>query len=317
MTLNIYDPDYLLRVHRLQMKRNNIIRLIAKLGSWSNDDVKSFADNLIGPVKNVVMEKRADFLQKCLSGLFDKGIPLVKRLYNLSEELSVPALHCLEFLFWLRPSSYPPPTNEMSSLIGSDDLISFVANARKVLRKSMLKDFIELQAALMKSDESDIDWFVNQINSITLQDCSKIEPYRQLYFDLNTFERAEVRSKLRCHAYIQAALTRKAERGMVLDGNNIFMLRKKLSDLEFVLEKIAQSDGFYYPFWIVFDKNIVHLVDKKDENWLESPSVFLYSPADELILQLAMEKNAVVVSSDRFRQWDTMVQRIDPRRFFE
>ncbi|WP_232503753.1 hypothetical protein [Thermotoga profunda] len=305
-------------MRRLQIKKDNIIHLIGKLKSWSREDAQTFIDNLIGPLKRSLKERKLDLLQNGLLRFFEKGFPLIKKLENLSKEFSVPAFECLEIPFWVKPSFYPPPTDEMISLIKENDLILFIQNARKILKESMLKDFIELQAALMTTDESDMEWLASEINDITLQNCSEIESYKELYLDLNVVERAELISKLRCHAYVKAALIRKAKQGIVLDGNNIFMFRKRFSDLEFVLEKIAENDPFYYPFWIVFDKNIIHLVEEKDySTWFESPSVFLYSPADELILRLAKEKDAVVVSSDRFRQWNTTIPRIDPRRFFE
>lgn len=318
MVLNIYDSDYLIRIHKLQNKRKNIIRLLGKLGNWSDQDVKVFVENLIGPLKKRLKETSLDLLEDNLFVLFDNGLPLMKRLERLSRELSVSTLECLELVFWVKPASYPPPTDEMFSVIETNDLTSFVSEARRILKQSMLMDFIELQAALMKPDENHMNWLVDEINNITLQDCSEIESYRKLYYDLNELQRVELNSKLRCHPYVKAALMRKAEAGVVLDGNNIFMLRKRFSDLEFVLQKIAYNDPFYYPFWIVFDKNIVYLVEKEDTSaWLESPSVFLHSPADELILWLAKQNNAIIVSSDRFRQWDNTVLRIDPRRFFE
>lgn len=318
MILNIYDSNYLIRVHRLQTRRKNIIHLLGKLGSWSKEDAEILVDNLIGPLRKISKEKRLNLLQNSLSKLFDKDFPLMRRLERLSEELSTSTLECLEFVFWIKPSSYPPPTEEMLSLVKTNDLTLFVSNARKILKESMLANFIELQAALMRTDENDMNWLIGEINNITLQNYLEIEPYRKLYSELDIIQRAELNSKLRCHPYIKAALTRKAKNSMVLDGSNIFMLRKRFSDLDFVLEKIAYHDLFYYPFWIVFDKNIVHLIEEGNKSaWFESPSVFLYSPADEFILRLAKENNAVVVSSDRFRQWQITVPRIDPRRFFE
>ncbi len=318
MVLNIYDSDYLIRIHNLQKRRKKIIRLLGKLGNWSDQDGKVFVENLIGPLKKRLKETSPDLLQDNLSGLFDNGHPLMKRLDRLARELSVATLECLELVFWVKPVSYPPPTDEMFSVVETNDLTSFVSKARIILKESMLMDFIELQAALMKPNENHMNWLIEEINNITLQDCSEIESYRKLYYDLNVLQRAELNSKLRCHPYIKAALMRKAETGVVLDGSNIFMLRKRFSDIEFVLQKIAYDDPFYYPFWIVFDKNIVYLVETEDTSaWLESPSVFLHSPADELILWLAKQNNAIIVSSDRFRQWDYTVPRIDPRRFFE
>ncbi|HEY8541600.1 MAG TPA: hypothetical protein VIL29_04405, partial [Pseudothermotoga sp.] len=168
------------------------------------EDAQVFVNNLIGPLKKSLKERKLYFLQNSLLRLFDRGLPLIKKLENLSKELSVPAFECLEIPFWIKPSLYPPPTDEMISLIKENDLILFIQSARKILRESMLKDFIELQAALMNTDESDMEWFVSEINNITLQNCSEIEPYKKLYLDLNVVERAELISKLRCHAYVKA-----------------------------------------------------------------------------------------------------------------
>ncbi|MGJ8454861.1 hypothetical protein ACSFC1_06100 [Pseudothermotoga sp. U03pept] len=317
MVLNIYDFDYLIRMRKLQIKRERVVQVLKRVEPWSQEDLQILSNNLLGPMRKIVKDETAEFFQSCLTELFVKGRPLAERLKILSKKLSISTVACLEPLFWLKPSLYPPPSEEMLALVDTEELFSFVSISRKLLRESMLKDFIEFQAALTKSETSEVAWFIDEINHITVYDCVKIEPYRQLYKELDQVIQTEVDSKLRCHPYVKGALKRKAKQPMVLDGSNIFMLRRRLSDLEFVLEEIARGDHFFYPFWVVFDRNIIHLVkDEITSPWFKSPLVYLHSPADELILKIAKEENAVILSSDRFRQWGTDLPRIDPRRFF-
>jgi len=117
MKLNIYDPDYLLRLEKLQIRRKKILKSLS-LEDWDFNILKVFQSNLIGPLKT---------------------------------------------LFWVKPSLYPPPSTEMIDMTGENDIETFVLKCRQLLKKSGLENFVELQAALMKAENSNIDWLVNEI----------------------------------------------------------------------------------------------------------------------------------------------------------
>jgi len=316
MKLNIYDPDYLLRLEKLQIRRKKILKSLS-LEDWDFNILKVFQSNLIGPLKTIIRIENLFSMQKAVKRLLHGKKPLIMRLEEFSKDFSLPPIAALEWLFWVKPSLYPPPSTEMIDMTGENDIETFVLKCRQLLKKSGLENFVELQAALMKAENSNIDWLVNEINQLTIYNLGDVETFKQLYLDLSYIERSSVIEKLRCHPYIKAILTRRIVCPMILDGSNIVMYRQRIFDIDFILERISQNKEFYYPFLIVFDKNILYFPGFTDSPWYHSPSIILHSPADELIIKLSMQKKAIVISSDRFSEWNPGILRIDPRRFFE
>ncbi len=268
----------------------------------------------MGPMKDQIFE--IETFKKALIQLVKGKDKLINRLRIFAKILNLPVLAGFEVLFWCRPSEYPPFTAEMHSLISTDDPVEYVRIARRLLKEYSMENFVELQAALMK-DDYDLNELITKISSISIYEYDRIEEYIALVQSLDPITKGEFFSKLRTHEYIRARLVRTPERMVLLDGSNIFMLRKNPGDIDFVLEKLAELDVFYYPFRIIFDRNIVYRADERIQRWLGTKYVMLHSPADELIVKLALEKRAAVVSSDRFSEWNANLLRIDPRRFFE
>ncbi|AEH51154.1 hypothetical protein [Pseudothermotoga thermarum] len=312
--LNIYDPDYLNRLKKLRTKRQQIVMLLSSLDKISQDELKSLQRLFIGPIK----DKEINFLkfrENLIFLLKGKGV-LLDKLEVFAKNLNLPILAGLEVLFWLKPSKFPPFAQEMSNFIGETDLIGYVREARRLLKTYGMQDFIELQAALMKDDD-DLDQLASKINAITIYNCYRINRYIPIVENLDSLAKEELMNKLKTHEYIISALFRKPKCPIILDGSNIYKLRGMLKDIEFVLEKLAYEDDFYYPFAVVFDRNIVYLAKNEIEEWLKSKHAIFHSPADEIIIKMALENKAVVVSCDRFLEWNVNIKRINPRRFFE
>lgn len=312
MLLNVYDPGYLTRLRMLQVKRKHQIDSLCRF-KINNQAVISFIKDALGPIKSVEVSER--LINSFRDLVYGSGT-IVERLKKFAEINSLPEPSGLEPFFWLKPKSYPPPSSEMRELIENDDVLHFVRKARYLLEKSNLEDFLEFQAAIMKSNTEEIDWLAQQVNSVKLTCVSEAEVIVELFKELDEISKVELLSKLKCHPYVKAMFVRKPSRPVVLDGSNIARLRGKLSDIDFILERLATFNEFLYPYYLVFDKNIRHIFQVESE-WFHAERTYFHSPADELIISIALEKNAVVVSGDRFEEWNQKIDRIDVRRFFE
>lgn len=296
----------------LQVKRKRQIEHLRKLRA-DNQAAISFIEDALGPIKSVeVSEKLLDSLRDLVYG----SGTIFERLKRFAKTNGLFETAGLEPFFWLKPKLYPPPSGEMRELIRDDDILNFVKKSRHLLEESKLENFLELQAAIMKGDLEEIDWLAQQVNSIKVTHTSEAEVIVELFQGLDEISKAEFLSRLKCHPYVKAMFTRKPSRPVVLDGSNIARLRGKLSDIDFVLERLATFDEFFYPYYLVFDKNIRHIFHTESE-WFYAERTYFHSPADELIISMALEKNAVIVSGDRFEEWKQKIHRIDVRRLFE
>lgn len=311
MRLDVYDPGFLTRLKVLQIKRKNQLEFLRRFRDENPPGIL-FVQNALGPIKSVNVSEK--LLISLRSLIYGSGT-IIEKLKRFAKQNNVPEVAGLEPFFWMKPELYPPPSEEMLSVVKEKDVVSFVRNSRKLLAESSLEDFLELQAALMKGGNEGIRWFIEQINSVRVERVSEVEVFAELLRELDEISKAEVLSKIRCHPYVTAALVRKPSRAVVLDGSNIARLRGKLSDIDFVLERLANFEEFYYPYYLVFDNNIRHIFSEESK-WFYADRTYFHSPADELIISIALEKNAIVVSNDRFEDWNCRIDRIDLGRLF-
>ncbi len=120
---------------------------------------------------------------------------------------------------------------------------------------------------------------------------------------------------LAVHPYISKVVLSRRSRPLVVDGNNFLwkhdLCIKCFEDLFLALSNEKRA---FYPVYIVFDGNVEHIVPKSGsallEDILSSKFTYRHSPADELIISLARQKNAVVMSEDRFREYGFEGERI-------
>jgi hypothetical protein len=308
----VYDPSFLTRLRILQIRRKNQLERLRRFRDEDEAGIL-FLRNSLGPIRFAQVSEK--LLKSLRSLVYDRGamIDKLKRFAMVNDSIEIAGL---EPFFWLRPRQFPPPSDELMQLVSARDVLDFVKAARSLLSESRLEDFLELQAAIMKGGNEALDWFVEQINSVRITLTNELDVLTELFRELDEFSKVDVLRKLKCHPYIRAALLRRPVRAVVLDGSNIARLRGRLSDIGFVLERLANFDEFYYPYYLVFDKNIRHIFNE-DSEWFYAERTYFHSPADELIISIAIEKNAVIVSNDRFEEWNCKIDRVDLRRLFE
>ncbi len=126
--------------------------------------------------------------------------------------------------------------------------------------------------------------------------------------DLSNDFKREV--ELNVHPYIVSVVFNKKNTPVVVDGSN-FLWKHDLAPTAFeeLFFYFSTHRPVFYPFWVVFDKNVKHIVpwtyQEALERILKSKRVYQHSPADELIISLAREKKAVIMSDDKFKEYDT------------
>jgi len=106
--------------------------------------------------------------------------------------------------------------------------------------------------------------------------------------------------------YVYVVATHKRRKPVVIDGSNLLWSAGLcVHSLYLFFDYIAKYRPVLYPFYFVFDKNVRHVLPlserDKIDNIIMSKNVFLYSPADDLIISIAKEKGAIIFSNDKFR----------------
>jgi hypothetical protein len=74
------------------------------------------------------------------------------------------------------------------------------------------------------------------------------------------------------------------------------------------MNTLSIHKDFLFPVYFIFDANVQYLIDSNSsfwkDNFVSNNYVRFFSPADELILRLAWEKNGWVLSNDKFRDFN-------------
>lgn len=314
--IDIYGSHFLENLKTLENRQRVIVGILSNRSLWNKDSLELLRRCFQQPLRNSQTVGQNRFwliVSKLLYGAENLEI----RLKRAANAMKVDPLHVLEILFWANPKKFPLPSNELTKLIPDREPRVFVRAARDLVQKYNLKNFIELQAAIQKANSEDlVSVLAGEINSIGIYDCHLVEEYREFveYLDYLSFIR--LRDSI-IHPYIRSILFRVASSPVVIDGNNVVMLRRSVRDLNNILEALAEYEEFYYPFTIVFDSNIKYVVSKTQGEslnmWLESRHVRLHSPADEFIMEISEKEKAVVISADHFSEWKCNIRRIDPR----
>ncbi|MEJ5258404.1 MAG: ribonuclease [Fervidobacterium sp.] len=298
---DIYDQQYLQRLHSLEIKRKVILDILRNYKKIEKEKLEVLIKNLEHPDK-VGLKKINPLI---FSFLIDS-------LLNIRENLEVKIAEfeksrisryvLFEILFWSKPSSYPFPNEKISNYR------SFVQQKREKAKKMGVENFLQLYA--LESVERDT--FLKEIKSTVLKiRPENLEEYlwvRDFVEYLTPIEKENLRQKL--HPYVWKILISKSTAiPIVIDGNNVLMSPKlKFPEkIDSLLEYIARLNQTYFPFFIVFDENAKYKFRTK---YFEYKRVYYHSPADELIIGLAKELGGVVCSQDRFKDYADNIKNI-------
>jgi len=314
--IDIYGSHFLENLNTLKNRQRLIVSILSNRSLWNEDSLKLLRRCFQQPLRSDQAVRQDRFWLIVSKLLYGTG-SLETRLNKAANAMKVDPLHVLEILFWANPKKFPLPSDELTKLIPNREPRVFVRAARDLVRKYGLKNFIELQAAIQKASSEDLaSVLAREINSISIYNCHLVEEYREFIEYLDYLSLIRFRDSI-THPYIRSILFRVPSSPVVIDGNNVVMLRRSVRDLNGILEALAEYAEFYYPFTIVFDANIKYVVPETQREflnmWLESRHVRLHSPADEFIMEMSEKKKAVVISADRFSEWKCSIIRIDPR----
>ncbi|WP_233120247.1 hypothetical protein [Thermosipho sp. 1074] len=227
---------------------------------------------------------------------------LFKRI-KLFEELGIKSNEIAEILFWANPYKFPFP------MLNEEYTKDFVEKRKKILSKLKLKDFLELYAYETVKEQTFLKDIVFEINEITFFDLKKINWIKDLVRELDPISKEKIKELSKIHPYLLRALFVKPECPVILDGNNIahWTFPANINNIIDVFDKLSTTKKFYFPFYIVFDRNAKYMF--KNNEILKFQNVYFYSPADEMILTLAKKLKAKIISKDKFRDWDKNIKK--------
>jgi len=290
--------------------RDRFLEILKKSG-WKKKDLSELKAIFLGELSKVKVEPDVfEFIVKEI--ILDKKKNLQKRLEIASKQLGVSEIAVLEILFWYDPSTYPLPSDKMLKLFKGNSAVDFLNFSKDLLKREKVRNFLDLFLKLegelteTRKQETIVEDLARKINEIDLPFASKVLEYKEIYEILNGRDKDRLLSQLKVHDYVVAGLVRKPKAPLIVDGSNILWF----GDLSFrifdvLFQELSSLGTFFFPFKVVFDRNVEYIVPESEKEslrkWLSSPDVLLESPADDLIIDLAISSNGVILSNDRFK----------------
>ncbi len=196
---------------------------------------------------------------------------------------------------------------------GKGSVKSRAERAARILNVSpeSFRGFFEVLKGKRKSGRDDGVPFSDLIDRATGLKPWKIYPdfLEDLKVGVELSKSFELELSLRVHPYLYKVVTSRKFKPLILDGSN-FLWKHDLcvevfNDLFLVLADMSKA---FYPVYMVFDANVEYIVPRNEKRFLSdilsSRFSYKHSPADELIISMAKEKRAVVMSEDAFRDYD-------------
>ena len=308
--------------------RNRFIEILNRKG-WRERELSELKAIFIGELSRLEVDPDVfEFIVKRI--ILDKKKKLQKRLEIASAQLNISKMAILEILVRYDPNVYPPPFGNILKLFKGTSISVFLRFSQALLKKEQVSNFLDLFLKLegefshSQVQNKMIKNLARRINEIELPFASKILEYKEIYRILDRKDKDELLSQLKIHDYVVAGLTRKPKNPLIVDGSNILWF----GDLSFrifdvLFQELAHLDTFFFPFKIVFDRNVEYIVPESEKKylkkWLASSDVFLESPADDLIISLAISLNAIILSDDRFKDKKVpkSVEVISPRKLLQ
>jgi len=298
---DLYRQEFIERLNSLTRKRKVILDVLKDYKKLNKGKMESLIRNFERPEKEELRRVNPLIFSFLLDNLFNSKDTMVSKIADF-ERNSVSRYVLFEILFWSKPSAYPFPS---SKIISYKD---FLREKRTKLNETKLNDFLELYALETSSEDDFIDEIKREIVTVTPLELEEHIWMRDFINYLDQIEKNSLRPKI--HPYVWKVLTCQGfEKPLVIDGSNVLMVSElKGSDkIDTLLSLVAKLEKTYFPFYIVFDANAKYKFNTK---YFSYNKVYYHSPADELVLGLATELNAVVCSRDRYREYNSKIHNV-------
>jgi hypothetical protein len=240
----------------------------------------------------------------------DRGaLERVEYVLSLSEASVAAFAH---LLFLIDPKSNPPSNGIVKTAISSEeDYAQWLEEVKSIKRKG-IQDYIMLESALCFKKKAEDDNRINErIRTVPLTNHSELERLRAevRLADKETY--SNLRRLKTAHPYVGSVLFSRTSKAVIIDGSNIVFSKQDHPDmdrLDDLFLRMSRSRIALFPFRIVFDGNIAYTIggfqQERLNRWLVLPQVETYSPADDRIIQLARQEKAVIITYDRFMEYD-------------
>lgn len=288
------------RINRLFHHSSNIKLRDFMIHSGEYPSISSMDSMNISFVIDILMEKQGN----------PDTVKYVAKLIN------APLYEIGRIAYFLYPQKNPPLTDILKEKIRDfDDYLKWLKLAKNLV-PCIIKNYIMLESALMYTNKSSAAgakrFNLKEFENINHRHIADIERLRNLMSRANREERKTVINHIN-NNYVKKVIASKRTYYVIIDGSNILYSGESFPDI-FKLDKLftgtlSTIKSTFFPYRIVFDANVMYMVkgfqQEELEKWLALSQTELYSPADERILQLANEKNACVISYDRFLEYDT------------
>jgi len=298
---DLYKQEFIERLNSLTRKRKVILDILKDYKKLNKGKMESLIRNFERPEKEELRRVNPLIFSFLLDNLFNSKDTIGSKIADF-ERNSVSRYILFEILFWSKPSVYPFPS---SKIISYKD---FLREKRAKLNETRLNDFLELYALETVSEDNFISEIKKEIVNITPLELEKHLWMKDFINYLDPIEKNSLRPKI--HPYVWKVLTcHMFEKPLVIDGSNVLMISelKGPEKIDTLLSMIAKLEKAYFPFYIVFDANAKYKFSTKYFNY---DKVYYHSPADELVLGLATELNAVVCSRDRYREYNSNIHNV-------
>jgi len=306
--------------------RSKIIDNVSSEGFYSfygkrKDSLERFAKFLKkNPLERSVLEKLKRIIPE-LSGLSfeelefaidilrERDRSLLERVEYVSGLVNLPVRPVGHLLFILDPRSNPPVNGLLKGEVESlEDYAKWIEETGSLQEMGVI-NYIMLESALCFKKEPVEDLGINA--RIKTTDFTNLKELRILREEVQSLDRENLKrltSELKSvHPYVRSVLFSRSHREVVIDGSNIVYSRQDTPDLarlDDLFVNMAKSRVALFPFRVVFDRNIAYTIggfqQERLARWLSLPQVETYSPADEKIIRLARQHDAVVITYDRY-----------------
>ncbi len=279
-----------------------IIDVLKKREILSPSALKVLANNFEHPKSKSVSKTDPVNFALFLENLVYSNSTLEERL-KFTTNIGYPLTLALEILFWIAPEKFPFPKKELKSY---SEFKTFLKEQKDLLKKTNLSNFLELYALQSIEKENffeDIKSNLLKINKMNLEENLWLADF---WKNLSPVQKKEIGKSLDKYVLYVLEKSSKGKKGIpiVIDGNNVFLSNElkytKEDKIDVVLNYIATLKEFYFPYYIVFDNNAPYIFDTE---YFDHKNAYFHSPADELLIEIAKERNGVIFSKDKFRNY--------------